>query len=304
MGRSGGTLLGRILGNTVESIYVGEVRFFWEKGLIQNYKCSCNNEFSNCTFWSEVVKKYKDDVPLENIKKISKELSQIERLQNFSTLKKMKRYHSINSPIIKKYLALNEKLYESIVNVSGKNTIVESSRIPGRLLALSLSDKFELFPIHLIRDPRGVLNSLINQDLRNYGYAKHSDMRRILEWNVNNIYSLKVMKMLNSDQNFYIWYKNFVRHPINVLSDLEEFLGYKIDYKGEDGTVSVNLGTGHIFSGNESRFKSGLIEVAEDIKWKKQLRLQKKMIIGAATLPLFKYIIKRYHRFSQDKNQK
>lgn len=295
MGRSGGTLLGRILGNTAEAIYVGELRFFWEKGIIQNYECSCNDRFSNCQFWSAVVNKYKKEVPLENIEKISRELEQIEKLKNFYTLKKIKKNHIIENPLLRKYLDLNEKLYESIVDISGKNIIVESSRIPGRLLALSLLDKFELFPIHLIRDPRGVMNSLINQDLRNYGVVKHSDLRRILEWNVNTVYSLKAMRELNTDRNFYIRYENFVRYPAKVLKELEEFLGYTFDYKEENGTVSVNLDSGHLFSGNESRFKTGLTKVTEDLKWKKQLRLQKKILIGATTLPLFTYVVKRYH---------
>jgi hypothetical protein len=296
MGRSGGTLLGRILGNTAEAIYVGELRYFWEKGIIKNYECSCNERFSNCRFWLEVVNNYKNEAALEDIERISKELEQIEKLKNYSTLKKIKQNQIMNNPGIQKYLELNEKLYESIVTVSGKNTIVESSRIPGRLLALSLSNKLELLPIHLIRDPRGVMNSLINQDIRNYGSVKHSHLRRILEWNINNIYSLKSIRELNTKQKFYIRYENFVRYPAKVLRRLEEVLGYTFDYKDENGIVSVNLDTGHVFSGNESRFKAGVIRITEDTKWKIELGRQKKILIGITTLPLFKYITKKYHR--------
>ena len=298
MGRSGGTLLGRILGNTSEAIYVGELRSFWDKGIIKNYECSCKNRFKNCTFWSEVVNEYKNDIQLENIEKISKEFEQFEKLKNFYALKKIKRNPNgeNQNSFITEYLALNEKLYESIANISEKNTIVESSRIPGRLLALSLSEKLEIFPIHLLRDPRGVINSLINQDLRNHGINKHSDLRRILEWNVNNIYSLKAMRELNTEQNFFIRYKNFVKYPHEVLSELEKVLGYKLKYDDDNGTVSVNLDAGHIFSGNESRFKSGVIKITEDLKWKNQLGRRKKLLIGISTLPLFKYFIKKYHQ--------
>ena len=295
MGRSGGTLLGRIMGNSPEAIYVGELRYFWEKGIINNYECSCNSKFENCIFWTQVVNEYKNHVRLDNIEKIRSELEQFERLKNFSKLKDIKKNGNLDNRLLSKYLFLNEKLYESIINISNKNIIVESSRIPGRLFALSLSDKFDLFPIHLIRDPRGVMNSLINQDLRNYGYAKHGDLRRILEWNFNNLYSLKIMKELNPDQNFFIWYKNFVQFPSRVLKDLEKFLGYNFDFKDDNGIVSVDLDAGHIFSGNESRFKTGIIKVSEDIKWKEQLNMRKKLVISAATLPLFKFIIKKYH---------
>ena len=91
MGRSGGTLLGRILGNTSETIYVGELRSFWNKGIIRDYKCSCENWFSKCEFWSKVVNKYEYGLPSENIKKISTEFEQFEKLKNFYKLKKIKK---------------------------------------------------------------------------------------------------------------------------------------------------------------------------------------------------------------------
>ena len=48
--RSGGTILGRILGCSEQVIFVGNINDFWRKGLKQNNKCSCGERFENCSF--------------------------------------------------------------------------------------------------------------------------------------------------------------------------------------------------------------------------------------------------------------
>ena len=55
------------------------------------------------------------------------------------------------------FLFLNECLFEALIEVTGKNIIVDSSKMPLRAEMLALSEKFEVYFIHLIRDGRKVL---------------------------------------------------------------------------------------------------------------------------------------------------
>jgi len=93
------------------------------------------------------------------------------------------------------YLKHTEKLYEIISKVCGKNIIVDSSRLPGRLLALSLSTAIEIFPIYMIKDPRGVINSLIKKDFRYYGEIRTSTIKHVLTWNAKNLLCLDSLKI-------------------------------------------------------------------------------------------------------------
>src|SRR6478609_10943334 len=54
MGRSGTTLLERIVGSAAAAVPLGEVMHMWERAVSRNERCGCGVEFRQCPFWSEV----------------------------------------------------------------------------------------------------------------------------------------------------------------------------------------------------------------------------------------------------------
>ena len=294
---SGATILGRSLKSSEEAIYVGEIRDFWTKGLKKNENCSCGERFESCSFWTMVTEEYLNSFPSNDIEKISKELSEIEKTKNYFKLRKFIKNKDDNyvRQLLDTYLKHTEKLYESISKVSGKNIIVDSSRLPGRLLALSLSTKIEIFPIYIIRDPRGVINSLIRKDFRNFGEIRNSTFKHILTWNVKNLLSLDSVKKLNSHDTLYLLYKNFTRNPARIFEKIKKSLNCTLNYEEKNGKVSLYLEPGHVFTGNRSRHDTGKITITEDVKWKQELSWQRKVLISATSLPLLKYVVKKYH---------
>jgi len=294
---SGATILGRSLKSSEDVIYVGEIRDYCTKGLKKNAKCSCGERFESCNFWTNVTEEYINSFPLDDIGKISKELSELEKTKNYFKLKKFIKNNDDNyvRQLLDTYLKHTEKLYECISKVSGKNIIVDSSRLPGRLLALSLSTKIEMFPIYIIRDPRGVINSLIKKDFRNYGDIRTSTFKHILTWNAKNLLSLDSVNKLNSEKTLYLEYKNFTRNPAQVLEKIKKNLNCTLNYEEENGKLSLYLEPGHVFTGNHSRHHTGKIAITEDLKWKKELSWQRKVIVSVTSIPLLKYIVKKYH---------
>ena len=57
-GRSGGTLIGRLLGDTKNAFFIGELRNFWKYGILKNHDCSCGQKFDMCDFWKQVADEY------------------------------------------------------------------------------------------------------------------------------------------------------------------------------------------------------------------------------------------------------
>ena len=53
-GRSGSTLLDRVLGHVPGVVSLGEVREIWVRGVIEDRPCGCDRPFSECPFWTEV----------------------------------------------------------------------------------------------------------------------------------------------------------------------------------------------------------------------------------------------------------
>ncbi|MGD8307366.1 MAG: hypothetical protein PVF17_11985 [Ignavibacteria bacterium] len=294
---SGATILGRSLKSSEEAIYVGEIRDFWTKGLKKNDKCSCGERFESCSFWTEVKKEYLSSFPSENIDKISKDLNELEKTSNYFKLRKFikKRDDDHLQQLLDTYILHTEKLYESISKISGKNIIVDSSRLPGRLLALSLSLKTDIYPIYMIRDPRGVVNSLIKKDFRNFGKIRTSPFKHIIAWNVKNLLSLDSIKFLNSKDTLYLWYKSFTNNPTYALEIIKKKLNCRLKYEEDNDKVSLYLEPGHVFTGNRSRHETGKITIAEDLKWKKELSWPRKIIVSITSLPLLKYLIIKYN---------
>src|SRR3712207_9509572 len=60
-GRSGSTLLSRLLHQVPGWLALGEVRYFWERGLQQDRACECGRPFSECPLWSRVADELRAD---------------------------------------------------------------------------------------------------------------------------------------------------------------------------------------------------------------------------------------------------
>src|ERR1700682_1660236 len=56
-GRMGGTLLGQILGQHPQMLYVGELRELWTPALTVDRLCGCGRKVIECPFWAAVFEK-------------------------------------------------------------------------------------------------------------------------------------------------------------------------------------------------------------------------------------------------------
>src|SRR5205814_5658195 len=54
-GRSGSTLLARILDRADGVFAAGELRYVWQRGVLEDRLCGCGEPFSSCPFWTEVM---------------------------------------------------------------------------------------------------------------------------------------------------------------------------------------------------------------------------------------------------------
>jgi len=292
---SGGTILSRILGNSEDAVYVGELRDYWRIRFLNYDICSCGESFSDCEFWQEVSKKHLSVFPSINYKKLKNEFNEIENWSNYFKLRSLIRNKKDNplKSTVEKYLAHNVQLYENISQITGKKIIVDSSRNLGRLLTLLSSDKIEMYTINITRDPRAAINSLIQKDIRNYNENRQSTILNILNWNIKNILTLDIMKNIDADMGENIFYKDFSMYPAQTLQMLEKRLKLPLNYEVVNGQCSINLEGGHIISGNRNKFNTGKTKIIRDIKWKKRLGKFHKVLISIGSLPLYKYLVRK-----------
>ena len=54
LGRSGSTLVERLLAELPGVCSVGEVVHLWQRGVVEDERCGCGEPFGGCGFWREV----------------------------------------------------------------------------------------------------------------------------------------------------------------------------------------------------------------------------------------------------------
>ena len=81
--------------------------------------------------------------------------------------------------------APNAVVFKAVAEASGKNFVVDSSKLPGRLSYLMRLTELDVYPVHLVREPKGQINSVAR---KHGGFLKHifryelvhEQLRRIL----------------------------------------------------------------------------------------------------------------------------
>ena len=56
IGRSGSTLIERLIGQLPGVCPVGELVHLWERGITEGERCGCGQPFQQCPFWQQVGK--------------------------------------------------------------------------------------------------------------------------------------------------------------------------------------------------------------------------------------------------------
>jgi len=290
-GRSGSTLLEKLLNQVNEIISIGEINCLWYKTIKENLLCACSKKINQCPFWNDVFYEafggFKN-IELDKIIKLQLSVSRM-RFLPFLILPSIRTTeYSIN---LKEYLQLLEKLYESIYKISKKSFIVDSSKVPPHAFVLCNSPNIELYVIHLIRDLRAVVFSRLRKKLHQKVDNKKVYMIRksvpssILEW---YSYNLTFFAFRNKFKKYKIvLYEELIKNPKRVLKSILNWLGinkYSLDFFKSENIVFFDKY--HSVYGNPIRFKNGEVEIKLDDEWRKALPFYYKSFLKLISFPM------------------
>lgn len=303
-GRSGSTLLDRVLGQIEGFFSGGEIRHMWERSFGENQLCGCNTPFKECNFWNEVIEEAFGDhnnIDLNEIKNLKNE---VDRTKNIPLLMNRSLRSNTFQKKLEQYGELLYKFYYSIQKVSGDKIIIDSSKDPSHGFLLAAIPNIDLKTVHLVRDSRGVAYSWSKKKVRPEIHWKKEYMPRFnpirsaLVWDVKN--SLMDILRNNSSYETIFRYEDLVLNLKPAIFTLLEDLGFNpenidLDFINEQ---KVLFGIDHTVSGNPIRFKNGNIEVRADLEWESKMPLLNKRLL--TTLTYFK--LKDYGYFENNLN--
>jgi hypothetical protein len=291
IGRSGSTLLERMLGELPGACSLGEVAHLWARGVRNDERCGCGRNFSACPFWQQVGELAFGgwgNVSVERQLELRDRVDDVRRTPQL-LVGAMGRSARRD---LEEYTAAYRAIYEAARTVSGADVIVDSSKFTSLAYCLRRAPELDLRLLHLIRDSRAVAYSWTKVVRRPEVVDGESYMHRFrparlaVLWNLHN--TLLELPRLAGTPTRTLRYEQFARDPRAVLEDVASFAGLSLAPADlgflQEG--SVELSVSHQVAGNPLRFSTGTVEIRRDDAWRTSLDPRDRRRVAALTAPV------------------
>ena len=291
-GRSGSTILCRVLGSQPNFVTVGEVCLIWQFGVIEDRRCSCGSLFSSCAFWQSVAQAapgiFDDKAAAENAAYFRSVLQLSRRMPSLWTRRGR---HGLLSEIPTAFLSDLSRLYRAIAEVTGASVVIDGSKLATYEYLLRMVPEVDVTTIRLVRDTRAVAYSWLREQKRvgEHGASEPQYMaqRRTLvsglDWIVQNLSTEKVGS-LAGDQVRQLRYEDFVASPANTTREIVNMMGLTFSSDNPNADGEVVFAEEHVF-GNPNRFETGRIAIRSDDQWQRCLSPVSRFIVTSCTAP-------------------
>jgi hypothetical protein len=290
-GRSGSTLLARILAQVSGFVHMGELRTLWTDGLKPKGICGCGVLVRDCQVWQEVFDRgfggmgEIDPKAMAQLRLSTEPRSQEILLAPLAPLWP-KRQHQRHTRL-QDYISVLSHLYPAIQATTQAQIIVDDSLHPGYAYTLSLVPNLELYLVHLVRDPRGCAYSW--QKRQKQGLGTYTLSQSAFGWALRNL-SIEVLRTCPSIQFLRLRYEDFVQNPPVAIRKILKQVGLESQPLPFVSDFEVNIGPTHSVFGNSNRMMTGLTEIRSDQVWKTKMSQLDKLKVVSLTWPfLAKY---------------
>lgn len=287
-GRSGSTILDNILGQIPGFFSVGELRYLWERGMVDNRLCGCGRPFRECPLWRSVLREAFGGADRID-PRVMIRLQQSRVRSRHVPRMLATRAHGAPLPP-DGYEAALERLYHALQRETGARVIVDSSKLPSYGRVLQDIPSLELHVVQLVRDPRATAYSWMRtRELRDYGDLRFMQRQPPLKssglWGMWNAVAEMFWRPLRG-RYLRVRYEDFVADPQGTVRRVLALVGEQEAKLPFTGPTTVRLGPTHSVAGNPSRFANGEVELRVDAEWVREMGPKDRTLVTAVTWPL------------------
>jgi len=280
---TGSTLLGMLLGNHPACASIGAATGLTARVDLSQYLCSCGARFTDCGFWGRIARR---TIELEHpVTVFEKDF--------WNTHVRVSRRRSLNGILVSSLgnASLNAvrdamigkvgpvarrvsearlaswSLARAVLEVTEKGVFVDTARDhqrPRHLAGMSLLD---VKVIHLVRDPRGNVASIMKHTRVGVGKAAR-------QWRHYNAEAARIRRLFPPESWMLLRYEELCEAPQATLDRVARFIGV------EPAPISALLEPSerHVI-GNSMRLRA-LDQIREDLSWQPTLSSQDLRTIG------------------------
>ncbi len=293
MPRSGSTLLDLLIGQLPGHCDVGELFYMWQGGVKRDQRCACGESFSECQFWTDVGMRAFggwDRIDIDEVLRLQRQVDTTARL----LLRPAARLMPGHQARAARYLELTRRVYRAVAEVSGSPIVVDSTKRPSTAYLLASDPDVRLRIVHMVRDPRGVLNSWSHEVPLPEGagprdHLKRRPARQILRrWLTVNLMIGRLER--RGVPLLRLRYEDMVTDPRASMRAVMELSGLEaseedLAFIGPDG---VNRAVSHAPTGGRVRFRTGPMPLRLDEKWRRELPPSRQRLASVVCGPLMR----------------
>ncbi|MEU9831404.1 sulfotransferase [Streptosporangium sp. NPDC048047] len=314
LGRSGTTLLERLLGEVPGVTPLGEVVHLWARGVLADEPCGCRRPFSACPFWREVGERAFGGWPDDLARRMLRLGRRVDRTRRVPELARRlagstgsagpatfarsvtppvfpgfmpfgESAELTASPELAEYAAAHRRLYDAAAEVSGRPVVVDSSKHASTAFCLAAAG-LDVHVVHVVRDPRAVAHSWRRRVPRpedGRPMTRWSPARTSLHWLAQNL-SLELLAR-GGVRVTRVRYEDLLDAPAATLGRVaaEAGLAPRLDFLS---TGRADLSPAHTVSGNPVRFTVGRIRLDPDDGWRTAAPPRHRRLVATLTWPL------------------
>ncbi len=285
-GRSGSTLVERLLGSLPGTVPAGELVHLWERGVGADELCGCGTPLLSCAFWTKVAERAYggwDQLDLDWV------------LDTRWTVDRNRRLPFLLAPglaparwrrRLRLWVEHLESLYRALAEV-GDGVVLDSSKHLSYALLLHRA-RVELSVLVVVRDPRAVAHSWASTRVRpevRGGQAlmpRYSALKSSVLW-VLNVWGYRLLSRLGVDVQV-VRYEQLCQDPAAVLARIADRLHLPGPLPELTGSV-VDLPAQHTCAGNPMRLRTGPVTIAADQRWQQEMPAGARALVTLATAP-------------------
>jgi hypothetical protein len=300
-GRSGSTLLDRMLGQADGVIAVGELAQLWLPGELDKLVCGCGEPVRTCPLWSQVADRAYggwDTADFATAVRLRTAVTRHRQLPLLVVPWIAPRFKADS----RRFADVVRRTYAAISEVSGCSVVVDSSKEVAFAYVLVTARQPGLRLLHLVRNGNGVAHSWTkevakpevgNPDAR---LAQYKPARMAARWVGYN--TLVDLLRLSRVPLLVLRYETLVQHPRERLAGVLRHAG--LDVHADDMTFvrdgQVHLAPAHTVAGNPMRFKDGALGLRVDEAWRTKMSRRDRRIVTVIASPVlarFGYVGRR-----------
>ena len=288
-GRSGTTLVERLLGELPGVCALGEVVHLWERDIRHDERCGCGSRFSGCGFWQRVGRLAFGGWHNVDVDRVHQLRDIVERTRHIPWLASMNEAPDE----VREYANYYSRVYAAAAAVSGASVVVDSSKHSALAHVLRWADDIDLRVLHVVRDARGVAYSWTKTVTRpetdgTDEMTRYSPGRSALLWSAHNA-AFGVLARCGVAVR-RIRYEEFLADPRAELARIGAFAGLPM---GPDDLAFLQPGhadltAGHSAAGNPMRFTVGRLPLRRDDAWVRALPRAQRRLVGAVCGPMLR----------------